>query len=159
MIDSSQLATTGRRTGAMMIDSLVLSIFVLILFYDPLMALSSHIVAATTPESMQAVYDEMRVFNRQSLPYIFALYILYHTIFIWQTGMTLGKYILKVKVVSIDKGQQLTFSKSLIRATMRTAGELFLFYIPFLPAFFTPLKQTLHDRLAGSVVIDARKLS
>jgi uncharacterized RDD family membrane protein YckC len=140
----------------MAIDSIVLSLFVLILFYNPLMALSADIATAITPEAMQKVYDDLRVFNRQSLPYIFVLYLLYHGLLIWQSGMTLGKYIMKIKVVNTEDGERLDLSKSMIRALARTAGELFLFYLTFLPAFFSPLRQTLQDKLAGSVVIDMR---
>jgi uncharacterized RDD family membrane protein YckC len=33
-------------------------------------------------------------------------------------------------------------------------GELIVFYITFLPAWFTPLRQTLHDRLGKTVVVN-----
>jgi uncharacterized RDD family membrane protein YckC len=141
----------------MVIDSLVLSVFVLILFYDPLMQLSGDIAAAVTPEAMQKVYDDMRVFNRQSLPYIFILYVLYHGLLVWQSGMTIGKYVMKMKVVDSQTEDRLSFSKSMARALVRTAGELFLFYLTFLPAFFSPLRQTIHDRLAGTLVVDTRR--
>ncbi len=157
MIDESMLAPLGRRTAAMAIDSIVLSLFVLILFYEPLMVLSSDIASAITPEATQKVYEDLRVFNRQSLPYIFTLYVLYHGLLIWQSGMTLGKYIMKIKVVDAQNGEKLDLTRSMIRALMRTAGELFLFYITFLPAFFTPWRQALHDRLARSAAIDIRR--
>ncbi len=156
MITESQIAGLGRRAAAAAIDSIVLSLFVFILFYKPLMALSSDIAAAVTPEATQKVYEDIRVFNRQSLPYIFVLYILYHGLLVWQTGMTFGKYLMKIKVVHIESGLKLDFGKAIIRAFVRTIGELFLFYITFLPAFFTPLRQTLHDKIAFSAVIDLR---
>jgi len=33
---------------------------------------------------------------------------------------------------------------------------MFLFYLTFLPVFFSPLNQTLHDRVARAVVIDLK---
>jgi len=140
-----------------MIDSIVLSVFVLILFYDQLMALSMEISVANTPESMQQVYADMAAFNRQILPYVFLLYTLYHGVLVWQSGMTLGKYMMKLKVIQVDGGDRLTLSAAIMRGVIRTMGELFLFYLTFLTAFFTPQRQTLHDRMAKSIVIDMRQ--
>jgi len=75
---------------------------------------------------------------------------------VWLSGMTLGKYIMRIKVVRYDEGGSLGFSSAFLRALIRTVGEMFLFYLTFLPAFFSPLRQTLHDRLSGAVVIDIR---
>jgi len=154
--DELKLATIGRRTAAMVIDSLVLSLFVLILFYEPLMILSGDIASAVTPEATQKVYEDIKAFNIRSLPYIFVLYVLYHGLLIWQSGMTLGKYLVKIKVVDAQNRKKLDLNRSILRALVRTIGEIFLFYVTFLPAFFTPWRQTLHDKLARSVVIDIR---
>jgi len=154
VIPHEQIASLGRRTWAFTIDSLVMSLFVLILFYDPIMALADQITLAVTPEQMSKVIIAISTFNRQSLPYIFLLYVLYHGTLVWLSGMTLGKYLLKIKVVRLEDGQPLTFAAAFIRALVRTIGEVFLLYLTFLPAFFSPLRQTLHDRLSGAVVID-----
>ena len=156
MIAQEQIASIGRRTWAFTIDSLVMSGFVLILFYDPIMALANQINGVLTPEKMESVAQQMQHFNRQSLPYIFLLYVLYHGTLVWLSGMTLGKYIMQIKVVRYDEGGSLGFSSAFLRALIRTVGEMFLFYLTFLPAFFSPLRQTLHDRLSGAVVIDIR---
>ena len=156
MIAREQTASIGRRTWAFTIDSLVMSLFVLILFYDSIMALADKITMAVTPEQMNEVVLAVSAFNRQSLPYIFLLYVLYHGTLVWLTGMTLGKYVLHLRVVRLEDGRGLSFGMAFLRALIRSVGELFLFYITFLPAFFSPLRQTLHDRLSGSVVIDLR---
>lgn len=156
MIAEERIASLGKRTGAFTIDSLVMSLFVLILFYDPIMALAAEITAAVTPEKMENVVRLMQQFNRQSLPYIFLLYLLYHGTLVWLTGMTLGKYLMKIKVVQIETGERLSFTAAFLRALLRTVGEMFLFYLTFLPAFFSPIHQTLHDRIARAVVVDLR---
>ena len=156
MIAREQTASIGRRTWAFTIDSLVMSLFVLILFYDSIMALADKITMAVTPEQMNEVILSVSAFNRQSLPYIFLLYLLYHGTLVWLTGMTLGKYLLHLRVVRLEDGRGLSFGMAFLRALIRSVGELFLFYITFLPAFFSPLRQTLHDRFSGSVVIDLR---
>ncbi len=156
MIAQEQIASMGRRTWAFTIDSLVMSLFVFILFYDPIMALGDKITLAVTPEQMNEVMLALSAFNHQSLPYIFLLYVLYHGTLVWLMGMTLGKYFLRLRVVSLVDGRGLNFGMAFLRALIHSVGELFLFYITFLPAFFSPLRQTLHDRLGGSVVIDLR---
>ena len=155
MIAEDRIASIGRRTWAALIDSLVVSLFVLILFYDPLMALADLAGTAVTPEKQNEFLLAFQAFQRQTLPYIFALYVVYHTVLVWQGGMTLGKYLMKIRVVQAEDGAPLPLGGALIRALMRTLGEMFLFYLTFLPAYFTPLRQTLHDRLGRSVVVDA----
>jgi uncharacterized RDD family membrane protein YckC len=146
-------ASLGRRTAAFAIDSFVMSGLVLVLFYDALMALSAQMSLATTPEEIERFLAALRAFNRQSLPYIFALFVLYHTVLIWQSGMTLGKYFVKIRVVDADTGGRVGLGRSSVRALVRTAGELFLFYLPFVPAWFDPMHRALHDRMAGTLVI------
>jgi len=153
MITQRQLATTGRRTWAALIDSLVVSMFVLIVFYDSLMALAALGQGAITPEKQVEFLQAFQLFERQTLPYIFALYVVYHTVLVWQGGMTLGKYLMKIRIVQAESGEPVTFSSAFARALGRTLGEMFLFYLTFIPAFFTPLRQTLHDRLARTVVV------
>jgi uncharacterized RDD family membrane protein YckC len=60
---------------------------------------------------------------------------------------------MKIKVVMIEDGTLLSFSASLLRALVRVVDEA-LFYIGFLPAFFSPTRQTLHDRVSRSVVVN-----
>ena len=156
MIAQERVASLGKRTGAFTIDSLVMSLFVLILFYDPIMALAAQISAAVTPEKMNDVLPMMAQFNRQSLPYIFLLYVLYHGTLVWLTGMTLGKYLMRIQVVDQESGARLSFGMAFLRALVRTIGEMFLFYLTFLPAFFSPWHQTLHDRMGRAVVIDLK---
>jgi uncharacterized RDD family membrane protein YckC len=148
------LATIGKRTVAALIDSLVLTLFVFVLYYEPLKALTDLFQEATTPQSQSDFLEAFQAFQHETLPYILALNVVYHAVLVWQTGMTLGKYILKIKVVTTDDKNSLSFFDALVRALLRTVGELIVFYITFLPAWFTPLRQTLHDRLGKTVVVN-----
>ena len=159
MIAEDRIASIGRRTWAAFIDSLVVSAFVFILYYDPLVALTNLAADATTPEKQALFLQAFQGFQSQTLPYIFVLYVLYHTLLVWQSGMTLGKYFAHIRVVRVVDGGSVPFGSALVRAMMRTVGEMFVFYVTFLPAFFTPLRQTLHDRLAGTVVVDVERQS
>ena len=151
---SLPIASTKKRVSAFVIDDLVIALLLLVIFYDQLMVIASHLPTVITPESIEVFKEEMNQFSVNNLLLIVALKVLYHTFFVWQNGMTLGKYFMKVKVVELDTSRNPALSKSLLRAALRIVSEAF-FYLGFLLAFFTPLKQTLHDKLSGCVVVDA----
>ena len=153
------LAPIGRRTVAAFVDSLVVTLLVLVIYYDPLMVLADLAAQATTPEKQKAFRSAFVAFQHETLPYIFVLYVAYHAVLVWQTGMTVGKYLLKIKVASTEGEGSMSFMTALVRALVRTIGEMVVFYITFLPAWFTPLRQTLHDRLAKTIVVDLRAAS
>ena len=81
--------------------------------------------------------------------------IAYQVIFLGMRGQTIGKILLKIKVVNAD-GSNINYGK----ATGRTFAELlsgFTFGIGYIIAFFDSQKRTLHDRLAGTRVVDAKE--
>jgi uncharacterized RDD family membrane protein YckC len=66
-------------------------------------------------------------------------------------GSTPGKFIARLAIVQVD-GSPLTW----IRVTVRWAASLgcvLTFGFGFLPMLFTPLRQGLHDLVAGTVVV------
>jgi uncharacterized RDD family membrane protein YckC len=80
------------------------------------------------------------------------LKLIYHTFFIWYNGMTVGKYIAKIKAVDESTGALLPLGRALFRALVRVLGESF-FYFTFLFAIFDKRVQTLHDKVAKCVVV------
>jgi len=82
------------------------------------------------------------------------LKVIYHTFFTAYNGMTLGKYFARIRAVSIDDGELLSYPRALFRSAIRIVDEIF-FYLGFLPAFFSPMRQTVHDRISGCVVVYA----
>ncbi len=134
------IASTQKRMGAFVIDDIVISFLIFGIFYEQIMILS-------TPEAIV-------LFMEQAFIPITLLKIAYHTFLVWNNGMTVGKYIMKIRVVSEDDGVNLNFMRSLLRAVVRIFSEA-IFYIGFIWAFFNPKVQTLHDKIAGAIVIDA----
>ena len=153
-VTSLPIASTSKRISAFVIDDLVIVVLLLAIFYNQLMAIASHLPTVITPESIEVFTNEMNQFSVDNLLLIIALKVLYHTFFVWQNGMTLGKYFMKIRVVESDSIQTPTLSKALMRASIRIVSEAF-FYLGFVLAFFFPLKQTLHDKLSNCVVVDA----
>ncbi len=153
MSDSLAIANTKKRAFAFVIDDIVIALLLFVIFYEQLMTITGHLPTIITEESIEIFKQEMHQFSVNNLLLIIALKILYHTIFIWQNGMTLGKYMMKIKAISLLDGENLTLYKSFLRASLRITSEV-VFYLGFLVAFFLPLKQTLHDKLTHCVVID-----
>jgi len=142
------IPSNNKRVTAFVIDDIVVSLFFFIIFYQPLMNLFSGF----------EVFDESAMlaisnFVSQQVFVIFLIKIIYHTVLVWQGGITIGKYFMNIKVVDIDTNEIPNFQKSLTRAVIRIPSEV-LFYLGFLLAFFVPLRQTLHDRLSNCVVVD-----
>jgi len=133
------LAPNSKRVWSFTIDSILANLIYITIVYD-------QIILLKTPE-------EIINFAKETSWILALINILYHTFFTWQNGKTLGKHIMKIKVVMIEDGALLSFSASLLRALVRVVDEA-LFYIGFLPAFFSPTRQTLHDRVSRSVVVN-----
>ena len=145
---SSFIAGNQKRIAAFVIDDLVISMFFFLIFYEQFSAVLENI----------SVMDETAVamintFIAQNLLVVLAIKLIYHTVFVWQNGMTLGKYFMKIRVIDTQTGRTPGFSKAFLRASLRIPSEVF-FYLGFLMAFFMPLKQTLHDKLSNCVVVN-----
>jgi len=145
---SLPIASNRKRIGAFVIDDMVINLFLMIIFSSQVAEMMSHI-HELNETSIQIVNQ----FILDNIVIVFAIKVLYHTVLVWQSGMTLGKYVFKIKVVDMNSGQLPSFVQAFWRASVRLISEMF-FYIGFVFAFFSPLHQTLHDKLSNSVVID-----
>jgi len=145
---SIPIANMQKRIFAFIVDDLIISMFFMIIFYDHISKLFENIT-----EVDQASLEQINMFISENILIIFAIKVLYHTILIWQNGMTIGKYIVKIKVIDLNSENRPSFQQAFLRASLRLISET-LFYLGFFMAFFTPLKQTLHDKFSHCVVVD-----
>jgi uncharacterized RDD family membrane protein YckC len=145
---ASFIASSQKRITAFVIDDIVVSLFFFIIFYDQLSAIFSDITVVD-----EAALGSINAFLAQNLLVVLAIKVIYHTVFVWQNGMTLGKYLMKIKVIDVATGNTPDFSKAFLRASVRIPSEV-LFYVGFFMAFFMPLRQTLHDKLSNCVVVN-----
>ena len=134
------LATINRRAVAFMVDDILVSFLFITIFYEQI--------------SSFADVQSAILFIQVNVIYLLLLKVIYHTFFVGLNGATPGKALLKIKVVDEESFELIGYGRAFVRAVVRTLGEMF-FYITFLPAFFSEKKQTLHDKLAKSVVINA----
>jgi len=132
-----------------MIDDMVINLLLMIIFSSQLSALMSGITEVNEASVMM-----INQFIMDNIAIVLAIKVLYHTILVWQSGMTVGKYLLKIRVVEINSGMRPSFTQAFWRASVRLISEMF-FYIGFVFAFFSPLHQTLHDKLSNCVVTNA----
>ena len=133
------LATTRKRAFAFFIDEILLSFLLIIALWE------SFSQAANTEEIINLT-------NSFVLEYM-ALKIIYQSFFIMQYGATIGKIVMKIRVIEIKTFQNPNVIVSLNRAIFRVLSEM-LFYLGFLWGMLDPSRQTWHDKTARTLVID-----
>ncbi|MDM5271215.1 RDD family protein [Sulfurovum sp. zt1-1] len=151
--NSLSIATPQKRVVSFVIDDIIVSLFFMVIFYDQITLFLQAIPVEDRSQS-QVILDALNQFVSANILWLLALKVIYHTVLVWQNGMTLGKYIMKIKVVSLETQEKPVFMTALYRALLRIPSELVL-YLGFLMAFFTPLTQTFHDKFSRCVVVDA----
>jgi len=146
---SLPIADMQKRISSFIIDDIVVSVFFMIIFYDQI---STFFLSITVVD--QASLESINAFIAENILIVFSIKILYHTILIWQNGMTIGKYIVRIKAIDFETGTNPSLYKAFLRALLRIGSEIF-FYLGFMMAFIMPIRQTFHDKLSDCVIIDA----
>jgi len=88
-----------------------------------------------------------------------AVSLVYSTAFVAISGATIGKRIVKIKVVNRADGSPVGWTYAAVRALVPTVAGLIpvigfaLNIAVYVRAFFHPLRQGLHDAAAGTVVV------
>lgn len=134
------IAGNSKRIKAYVIDELLISLIVFIAFWERF----------SNEENIEVV---IQTINSLFLVVI-VLKIVYHTLFVYLYGATIGKIVAKCAVVSFDDFARPGLMSALARANMRIVSEM-VFYFGFLWAFMNEEKQTWHDKIARTIVIDA----
>lgn len=135
-----KLAAIKKRGMAFFIDEMLLSLLLII-------ALGDSFFEAKSVEEM------ILLTNMFFLEYM-AMKIVYQAFFVMQYGATLGKIVMKIRVIEIKTLQTPNVVVSLNRAFVRVVSEMF-FYLGFLWGAMEPSRQTWHDKSAKTLVIDA----
>ncbi len=133
------LASLQARGWAFFIDEIIVSLIFFIIFWDFIFVLK-------TPEEMIEAINSL-------VGYLLLLKIIYQTFFVWYYAATPGKMILKIEIIEERDFQTPSFLVSLNRAIGRVISEM-LFYLGFAWAFLDPKRQTWHDKLAKTLVVN-----
>lgn len=137
-----QLASLRSRATAFVIDDLLVTAIIIIIFWDNIMAVSHDVNA-------------MMLFMKTELvmPLIFLKFV-YQALFTWYYGATVGKIVAKIKVIDSDTWGRVTPFSAIIRSLGRIFSEMF-FYIGFLIGFFNDGRKTFHDFTGKTLVVNA----
>lgn len=124
---------------AFFIDEMLLSFLLIVALWE------SFASASNTEEIIN-------ITNSFVLEYM-ALKIVYQAFFVLQYGASIGKIIMKIRVIEIKTLQSPNVVVSLNRAIFRVISEM-LFYLGFLWGMMDPSRQTWHDKTAKTLVIN-----
>ncbi len=139
--ENLELASPRQRTLAFIIDDFLITFIFLLIYWDNIISVSNDLV------SILMVMNEF-------IMQVLLLKFIYHTFFIWYYGATVGKIITKIRVVDYNHFGRVSIFTSMIRSFFRLVSEMF-FYIGFVFAFFNEGRQTLHDKIGRTLVINA----
>jgi len=138
-ISRISIASKSARLKAFVIDDVLITILTFIILWQPMSSVNGDI-------------EKMVLVINGAFWQIVVLKFLYQTFFIWYYGATIGKILTKTRVVD-ENFQRVGLNTSVIRSIVRVVSEN-IFYLGFIMAYFTPYRQTLHDKLAKTLVID-----
>ena len=141
-INTLQLASMRSRALAYMIDDFLVTIIVMIAFWQNIVTLSND------PDAMMEFIK-----NDLVLPLII-LKIIYQTFFVWYYGATIGKIIAKIRVIDANELSRVSVFNSFLRAVGRIVSEMF-FYIGFIIGFLNNGRKTFHDITGKTLVVNA----
>jgi len=134
------LADTKKRATAFFIDEMLLSFILVIALWDSF-------------SSAQTMEEIISVSNLFALEYM-TMKIFYQAFFTMKYGASVGKIVMKIRVIEIQTLDNPNVLSSLNRAIFRIVSEMFL-YLGFLWGMLNPSKQTWHDKTAKTLVINA----
>ncbi len=135
-----ELASVPSRLIAFVIDDVLITLLVLAIFWENISASSG---------DLQVLLVIMNEFLWQVL----FLKFIYQTFFVWYYGATVGKIVAKIRVIDYNSFGRVTFMSAVLRSMARILSEMF-FYIGFVFAFFNDGKQTFHDKMGRTLVVN-----
>lgn len=134
------LAPLKKRALAYLIDEILVSLLFIFIYVDQIPD------NATTEETITIINS--LVF------YVMVLKVVYQTFFVWMYGATLGRIAMKIKVISLGDLENPSLLFSLSRASFRVISES-IFYLGFLWAVLNPKRETWHDKVSNTLVVNA----
>ena len=137
-----QLASMRSRALAYIIDDLLVTLIIIMIFWESIYAIS---------EDTEAL---MYLLKAELVTPLIILKIIYHTFFVWYFGATIGKIVAKIRVIDANEWGRVSIFSSFLRAVGRIFSEMF-FYIGFLIGFFNEGRKTFHDITGRTLVVNA----
>ncbi len=140
-IDNLELASTRARIKAFVVDDLAITFIVMLMMWEQISTTNGDFVLVLT------------LINSAFIQVIILKFV-YQTFFIWYYGATLGKMLAKIRVIDFDNFGRVSLMSAVLRSIGRILSEM-IFYIGFFIAFYTQSKQTFHDKIGKTLVVNA----
>lgn len=140
--DNLQLASMRSRALGYVIDDFLVTIIIMMIFWEDIISVS---------QDMDALMYLLKA--ELAFPLIM-LKVIYQTFFVWYYGATIGKIVVKIRVIDANKWGRVSIISSFLRAVGRIFTEMF-FYIGFLIGFFNNGRKTFHDITGRTLVVNA----
>ena len=137
-----QLASMRSRALAYIIDDLLVTLIIIMIFWESIYAIS---------EDTEAL---MYLLKAELVTPLIFLKVIYHTFFVWYYGATIGKIVAKIRVIDANEWGRVSIFSSFLRAVGRIFSEMF-FYVGFLIGFFNDGRKTFHDITGKTLVVNA----
>ena len=137
-----QLASMRSRALGYVIDDFLVTIIIMMIFWEDIISVS---------QDMDALMYLLKA--ELAFPLIM-LKVIYQTFFVWYYGATIGKIVVKIRVIDANKWGRVSIISSFLRAVGRIFSEMF-FYIGFLIGFFNNGRKTFHDITGRTLVVNA----
>lgn len=139
--DNLELATIRSRTLAFVIDDFLITFIVIAMYWNSI---------SSTGDDLATLLLIMNEFVWQVL----FLKFIYQTFFVWYYGATIGKIVAKIRVIDYNHFGRVSIFTAMTRSVLRIISEMF-FYIGFIFAFFNDGRQTFHDKIGRTLVVNA----
>lgn len=133
------LAPLKKRTFAYLIDEILISVLFIFIYLDQI--------------PKDASTEETILIINSMVMYVMLLKVVYQTFFVWMYGATIGRIAMKIKVISLGDLEKPSFLFSLSRASFRVISES-VFYLGFVWAFLNPKRETWHDKISNTLVVN-----
>lgn len=140
MRERLELSSIRKRAAAFGIDEVLLSVLLIIVLWDSM-------------QSAQTMEDILTLTNSFLLEYM-VIKIIYQTFFTMQYGASIGKIVMKIRVIEISTLSHPRFLSAFNRGVFRIVSEA-LFYLGFAWAILDPYRRSWHDLSARTLVVDA----
>ncbi|MEV4635896.1 RDD family protein [Actinoplanes sp. NPDC049548] len=167
--DGRPLADFGSRFLAYLIDIAILTAVSMVVFVPVMLWFTFRMfdMAALTDPYADPVAVQEQMFRDFVVPFllmelglvVFLLiaYYIYYVEMMFRTGQTLGKKLIKVRVVPIEPGATLTRGMAAKRYLIEFVGGVLVPFFSYLDGLWQlwdkPYQQTLHDKVAKTVVV------
>lgn len=137
-----QTAALWKRIVAHIIDDLLVSMVIIGMYWDGI------VQNAGNPEVVLGIISN-------SWMILYVVRIVYHWLFVRYYGATIGKIVVKIKVIEVGLLDNPSTKQALVRSLLRTLSE-FLMYLPFLYILTNALRLGLHDKMANTIVVELK---